>query len=112
MTTSAYIHIPFCDNICTYCDFCKRYNYSFIVNRYLDALESDIKENYHGETLKTIYIGGGTPSSLSIKELAKLLNLVKLLKVEKDYEFTFECNPENITEEKLLLLKKIIMVKL
>ena len=106
MTTSAYIHIPFCDNICTYCDFCKRYNYSFVVNRYLDALESDIKENYHGELLKTIYIGGGTPSSLSIKELTKLLNIVKLLKLDKDYEFTFESNPENITEEKLILLKK------
>ena len=106
MTTSAYIHIPFCDNICTYCDFCKRYNYSFFVNRYLDALEFDIKDNYHGEPLKTIYIGGGTPSSLSLKEITKLMNIVKLLTLDKEYEFTFECNPENITEEKLILLKK------
>ena len=106
MTTSAYIHIPFCDNICTYCDFCKRYNYDCIVNKYLNALESDIKDNYRGEKLKTIYIGGGTPSSLSLKQLSKLMKIIKLLKLDKDYEFTFECNPENIDEEKLIILKK------
>ena len=106
MTTSAYIHIPFCDNICTYCDFCKRYNYDFIIDKYLEALEKDIKAKYQGEKLKTIYTGGGTPSCLNIKSLTKLMKIVKLLKIDKDYEFTFECNPENITEEKLILLKK------
>jgi len=104
--TSAYIHIPFCDNICTYCDFCKRYNYRFIVDKYLDALKKDIIDNYHGEELKTIYIGGGTPSSLNVSELTKLMNIIKLLKLDSDYEFTFECNPENITKEKLIILKE------
>ena len=106
MTTSAYIHIPFCDHICTYCDFCKRYNYPNIVDNYLKALTNDIKDNYHGEKLKTIYIGGGTPSSLNTNELTKLMKIVKLLNFDKSYEFTIECNPENITEEKLILLKK------
>ena len=106
MTTSAYIHIPFCDHICTYCDFCKRYNYDFVINKYLDALKQDIIDNYQGELLKTIYIGGGTPSCLNIKLLTKLMKIVKLLKVDSNYEFTFECNPENITEEKLIILKK------
>ena len=106
MTTSAYIHIPFCDNICSYCDFCKRYNYDVFVDKYLVALEKDIKENYQGETLKTIYIGGGTPSSLGIIELTKLMKITKLFKLANDYEWTFECNPENITEEKLIILKK------
>ena len=105
MTTSAYIHIPFCEHLCTYCDFCKRYNYDFVVNRYLKALENDIKDNYHGEKLKTIYIGGGTPSSLNVKQLTKLLEIVKLLNRDNRCEFTFECNPENITEEKLIILK-------
>ena len=45
MTTSAYIHIPFCDKICTYCDFCKRYPNQKIIDKYLDALENDIKEH-------------------------------------------------------------------
>ena len=106
MTTSAYIHIPFCEHICTYCDFCKRFNYDFVINRYLNALESDIKDNYQGEKLKTIYIGGGTPSSLTINQLTKLMEIVRQLNKDNDYEFTFECNPENITEEKLILLKK------
>lgn len=106
MTTSAYIHIPFCDHICTYCDFCKRYNYDFMVDRYLDALEKDIVDNYKGELLKTIYIGGGTPSCLNIKELNKFMKIVKLLKKDSNCEFTFECNPENITEEKIKLLKE------
>lgn len=106
MTTSAYIHIPFCDNICNYCDFCKRYSYPNIVNNYLEALEKDIKDNYKGEVLKTIYIGGGTPSSLTIKELTKLMKIIKLFKLDSSYEFTFECNPESVTEEKLVLLKE------
>lgn len=106
MTTSAYIHIPFCNNICTYCDFCKRYNYDYIIDKYLDGLELDIKSNYNGEELKTIYIGGGTPSCLNIKQLTKLMRIIKLLKLNKSYEFTIECNPESITEEKLALLKK------
>ena len=105
MTTSAYIHIPFCDNICNYCDFCKRYNYPQIIDKYLDSLELDIKDNYQGEKLKTIYIGGGTPSSLNIHELTKLMKIVKQLKLDNEYEYTFECNPENITEEKLIILK-------
>ena len=106
MITSAYIHIPFCANICTYCDFCKRYNYKKVINNYLKALELDIKDNYRGEKLKTIYIGGGTPSSLDLDELVDLMNIIKLLKLDSNYEFTFECNPENVTEEKLKLLKQ------
>ena len=106
MTTSAYIHIPFCDNLCTYCDFCKRYSNDTIISKYLKALEADIKENYAGEKLKTIYIGGGTPSSLSINNLKKLMRIIKIFNLDNDYEFTFECNPESITEEKLLLLKE------
>lgn len=106
MITSAYIHIPFCDNICTYCDFCKRYNYSSVIDKYLEALEKDIKDNYQGELLKTIYIGGGTPSSLNFQELTKLMKIIKLLKLDSNYEFTFECNPESVTEEKLILLKE------
>ena len=105
MMTSCYIHIPFCDNICTYCDFCKRYSNKKIVNAYLNALKKEVIDNYQGEALKTIYIGGGTPSSLDINDLKKLLNIVKLFKINSDYEFTFECNPESVTKEKLILLR-------
>ena len=100
MVKSAYIHIPFCNNICNYCDFCKLlYNKNF-VKKYLDALEKEITNNYKNEILDTIYVGGGTPSSLSVSELNKLFSIVKIFK------FTFEVNIEDITEEKLEKLKE------
>ena len=106
MVKSAYIHIPFCNNICSYCDFCKLlYNKDF-VKKYLDALEKEITNNYKGEILDTIYIGGGTPSSLSIVELNELFSIIKIFKLSKEYEFTFEVNIEDITEEKLEILKE------
>ena len=106
MVKSAYIHIPFCNNICSYCDFCKLlYNKNF-VKKYLDALEKEITNNYKNEILDTIYVGGGTPSSLSVSELNKLFSIIKIFKLSKEYEFTFEVNIEDITEEKLEILKE------
>ena len=106
MVKSAYIHIPFCNNICSYCDFCKLlYNKNF-VKKYLDALEKEITNNYKNEILDTIYVGGGTPSSLSVSELNKLFSIIKIFKLSKEYEFTFEVNIEDITEEKLEMLKE------
>lgn len=106
MIKSAYIHIPFCKNICSYCDFCKViYNKNWI-SKYLDALDYEIKSNYKNEKIDTIYIGGGTPSSLDICELDKLFKSINIFNLEKSYEFTIECNIEDITIEKLELFKK------
>lgn len=102
--TSAYIHIPFCENICTYCDFCKFYYNKKMVKEYLNAAESEIKEMYNGEELETIYIGGGTPSSLSLEELKELFSILSILKRTSKCEYTMECNIENITEEKIKLI--------
>lgn len=76
------------------------------VNNYLNALQEEIKNNYKGEELKTIYIGGGTPSSLSLNELERLLKILNYFNKSSVYEYTMEVNPENITYEKLLLMKK------
>ena len=103
---SVYIHIPFCSNICSYCDFPKRYYDSKLVDSYLTSLENEIKSNYKGELLNTIYIGGGTPSCLNINELKKLFSICNIFNLEESYEFTIECNPENIDEEKLELFKE------
>ena len=100
---SVYIHIPFCRSICTYCDFCKMlYNEKYVDN-YLDCLEKEIKERYHNEPIKTIYIGGGTPSSLTIKELERLLSIIDTLNLEDNYEYTIECNIEDINIDKINL---------
>ena len=105
MIKSAYIHIPFCNTICSYCDFCKFLKNTEWVDKYLISLESEIKTLYKGEILNTLYIGGGTPSCLNSEELSKLFDILKVFELNKTYEFTFECNIENITEELLISLK-------
>lgn len=105
MTHSVYIHIPFCDSICSYCDFCKMYYNSKLVDDYLQALEKEIKDRYQGEIIKTIYIGGGTPSSLSIDMLNKLFKILSVFNTN-DLEYTIECNIENITEDKIKIFKE------
>ncbi len=102
---NAYIHIPFCSNICSYCDFTKMYYNKEYVDKYLSSLKEEIKLRYKKEALKTIYIGGGTPSSLDLQELEKLLKIVSILKKDSNYEYTFEANIDDLNEEKLKLLK-------
>lgn len=103
---SAYIHIPFCDNICSYCDFCKMLYKKEWINEYLDSLKNEIESFYKGEKIRTLYIGGGTPSSLSVEELTKLFEITSMLNLEALEEFTIECNIESLTNEKLILFKK------
>lgn len=103
---SVYIHIPFCNTICSYCDFPKVYSSVCDKKLYLEALKKEIKTNYKNEIINTIYIGGGTPSVLSTEELKKLLEITNLFKKNTNTEFTIECNIESIDEEKLKLLKK------
>lgn len=106
MVKSAYIHIPFCNTICSYCDFCKMYYIKKWVFPYLEALKKEIEEKYNKEVLDTIYIGGGTPSALDIEELTYLLETLKIFSLSSSYEYTIECNLESITKEKLMLFKK------
>lgn len=103
---SVYIHIPFCSNICFYCDFCKMLYKKEWVEIYLESLKNEIVNFYKGEKIKTLYIGGGTPSVLTIEELNKLFEIIKLFNTEVLEEFTVECNIESLTNEKLILFKK------
>ncbi len=103
MPSSLYIHIPFCKRICTYCDFPKviyAQNWAFsYVKEMLEDLKG-LKGPY-----KTIYVGGGTPTSLSLDLLDELLSALKE-KLLEDGEFSIEANPETINEEVLNCLKK------
>lgn len=103
--TSIYIHIPFCKSICAYCDFTKILYRKEKVNTYLEALEKEIADAYKDEEVRSIYIGGGTPSCLSAKELLRLKDILGIFKKSDDCEFTFECNIEDIDEELLSILK-------
>lgn len=103
---SCYIHIPFCEHICSYCDFCKMFYNEKMVDRYLTELEKEISANYKGEVLETIYIGGGTPSCLSLRQLKRLFEIIDGLNKSEKLEFTIECNVENTSSEKLKLFRE------
>ena len=106
MLSSVYIHIPFCNKICSYCDFCKVFYNKKMVNEYLESLKNEVNTKYKGETINTLYIGGGTPSSLNINELKELFRIIEIFKLSDNYEFTIECNFDSITKEKLDLFKE------
>jgi oxygen-independent coproporphyrinogen III oxidase len=103
-----YIHIPFCKKLCFYCDF-----YHVISagdnSLFIDALLKEIllRKDYLGnETISTIYLGGGTPSVFSIKDLGIILNLInKIFNVAKDCEVTIELNPDDVFPDYLEGLK-------
>lgn len=107
--TSAYIHIPFCEHICFYCDFNKVFIEGQPVDEYIEALLKEIKltkELYPSDTTETIYIGGGTPTSLSAKQLDRLLGGVKeLLPFNPTDEFTVEANPGDLTLDKIKVMQ-------
>lgn len=100
-----YIHVPFCDSLCSYCDFSKMNHISSFVIPYLNALKEELK-SYNIKDIKTIYIGGGTPSSLNIDELKILLEIVNEYYSNEIEEYTFECNVESVNIDKLVLLKQ------
>ena len=106
MVKSCYIHIPFCKKICSYCDFCKIFYNEQLVDKYLISLEKEIDSLYQNEVLDTIYIGGGTPSSLNLNQLEKLFGIINKLNKSKTIEYTIECNFETMSNEKLELFKK------
>ncbi len=101
-----YIHIPFCDRICSYCDFIKIHYNKELVIKYLTNLEKEIKLRYKNELIDTIYLGGGTPSSLDCDELEKLFSIINIFNKKKRIEYTMECNVESLTKEKISLMKK------
>lgn len=108
MIEGLYIHIPFCHDICSYCDFYKIRAKDELKVKFIHYLIKELKlkkEFYHN--LKTIYIGGGTPSSLDhelLEELFKTLH--ELININNIEEFTIEVNPTDINEKFIHLLKK------
>lgn len=99
--SSLYVHIPFCDHLCAYCDFCKVFYRADWASSYLDALFSEISALPVKE-FSTIYVGGGTPSSLSNEQFARLLRFLSPLHLPGG-EFSLEANPESFDEEKAAL---------
>lgn len=107
MFEGLYIHVPFCVTKCIYCDF-NSIDYKLRqVNAYLEALEVDL-ERIHPIAPRTIFVGGGTPTSLSVKQMerfrASLSRWVQMTHVE---EFTVEANPGTVDLYKLQILREM-----
>ncbi|MDA3884163.1 MAG: radical SAM family heme chaperone HemW [Candidatus Delongbacteria bacterium] len=105
-----YIHIPFCVTKCPYCDFYSIFsNDEVLKSRYVEKIleELDLYNDTIAKNIKSVYIGGGTPNSLCINNLEKLLSgLNNRLNISEKIEFTIEVNPGSVTEEKLKLFKQ------
>ena len=111
---SLYIGIPFCPTTCLYCSFTSYPigAFSGIVDDYLGCIEKEIDyvaENFKGKTLDTIYIGGGTPTTLEPHQIRRLLGYVKeKLDTSKVKELTVESGrPDSITRDKLIAMKEM-----
>ena len=110
---SLYIGIPFCPTTCLYCSFTSYpiITMKKVVNDYLDALDKEIDfvaDEFAGKTLDTVYIGGGTPTTLEAEELDRLLTKIEeSLDLSHIKEFTVEAGrADSITKEKLAMVDK------
>ena len=109
-----YIHIPFCKQKCSYCDFCSYAEKQNLISKYIKCLLQEIKEvgiNNRADfengkddlfSIKTIYIGGGTPSLIESKYIVQIMEEIKSnFELDENAEITIEVNPGTVTLEKL-----------
>ena len=108
MIKAAYIHIPFCEHICHYCDFNKVFLKGQPVDEYLNALEKEMKLTFAStpsKEVQSIFVGGGTPTALNVSQLERLVNIIKnQMSFTKQVEYTFEANPGDLSSDKLKVL--------
>lgn len=108
MIQGIYIHIPFCHQICSYCDFNKFYFHNQPVDAYLERLDQEMAMWARKTDLSdvhTVFLGGGTPTSLSLRQLSRLFDsLDKHFPMHQITEFTSEANPDELTYDKMELM--------
>ena len=102
---SLYVHIPFCESICDYCDFTKLQYFHNFATKYLATLKQEITSNHINYKLKTIFVGGGTPTSLEDDLFLDLMSFLST-NVDNNTEFSVECNPESLSKSKVEIMKK------
>lgn len=102
MVPSCYVHIPFCDSICSYCDFVRIQKNEMFFSNWKEQLIQEIQE-YKIHDLHTLYFGGGTPSLLSVNDFSEIRNYFPA----SIDEFTVEYNPESLSDEKLRLYESL-----
>lgn len=108
---SVYLHIPFCAKMCHYCDFATYMVKGQPVDDYLDALGTEMALTLAGSPageVETIFVGGGTPTILSSRQMERLLSLVRhyFPRRSENLEFTMEANPGTLDREKLTVMRE------
>ena len=110
MARGVYIHIPFCHQICNYCDFNKVFFKNQPVDEYIEAVGREmamaVESKPHAfEKIETVFLGGGTPTALSAQQITRLLELIRTyIPMEHVVEFSSEANPDELSEDKLVAL--------
>lgn len=103
---SLYIHIPFCVKKCEYCDFLSFAAEDIVKERYVECLLKEISlraKAYKDRIVKTVFIGGGTPTVISVALMQKILDSVyENFMVDREAEVSMECNPGTVNEDKLV----------
>ncbi|MBU9722518.1 MULTISPECIES: radical SAM family heme chaperone HemW [Bacillaceae] len=111
MPKAVYIHVPFCEQICHYCDFNKFFLQNQPVDEYIELCEMEIKNtisNFPTEEVSSVYVGGGTPTSLTTDQLGRLLEWVKeYFPLAENYEWSVEVNPGSANFDKLQKMQEI-----
>ncbi|MBC2099192.1 oxygen-independent coproporphyrinogen III oxidase [Listeria booriae] len=107
--TAVYIHIPFCEHICYYCDFNKVFLEGQPVDEYVDLLIKEMEmvtKRHTMSPVETVFVGGGTPTTLNEAQLAKLCSSIsRLFPMTENAEFSFEANPGDLSISKLQVMK-------
>ncbi len=101
MSSAVYVHIPYCKKKCAYCDFCSQSDFSTVQN-YVNSVKKEISDAVFSRKIKSVFIGGGTPSSIDSKHIVEILNLIEQKAgFDDNVEITIEVNPESCSKEKL-----------
>ncbi len=104
---AAYLHLPFCAHHCGYCDFAIAVGQDHRIERYLDALDAELATLQTPQTVRTLHLGGGTPTHLSAAQLDQLLTSVHHwlpLTLDAEHEFAIEANPDTLDAAKVNVL--------
>jgi oxygen-independent coproporphyrinogen-3 oxidase len=102
---AAYVHVPFCAHHCGYCDFAIAAGQDHFIELYLDALAAELAALGEAQPVRTLFLGGGTPTHLSPAQLERLIStILRWLPLAEDAEFSVECNPDTLTIEKIDIL--------
>ena len=104
---AAYVHVPFCAHHCGYCDFAIATGQDHFIELYLDALAAELSGLDEPQPVRTLFLGGGTPTHLTAAQLERLLSTVLRwlpLEARGETEFSIECNPDSLTADKIAVL--------